>query len=158
MIEFSKSCKYKNSFKRSLPGCTASQLKYFVMPSLEEDTPDIAIIQVGTNNITKKNQTEADIFSEIMEVVKTCKNGGVNEIYISSLICRPGHQEKINGINRLLLENAENYDYYYINNNNIETTHLWRDKLHLNHQGICILARNFIEYVNRIFIYNSTWV
>ena len=51
-------------------------------PSLEDNIPDIVLIHVGTNNITKKNQTEVEIFNEIMEVVKTCKYGGVNDIYI----------------------------------------------------------------------------
>ena len=80
---------------------------------MEDDIPDIAIIHVGTNNITKKNQTEVEIFNEIMEVAKTCKNGGVNDIYISSLTCRPRYQEKLNSINRLLSQNADRFDYYF---------------------------------------------
>ena len=142
MVEFSKMCKHKCSLQRSLPGCTASQLKHIVRPSLEDDIPDISIIHVGTNDITKKNQTEVEIFNEIMEVVKACKNCGVNDIYISSLPCRPRYQEKLNSINRLLSQNADRYDYYFIDNSNIKATHLWRDNLYLNDQGVCILERN----------------
>ena len=118
----------------------------------------IAIIHVRTNNITKKNQTEVEMFNEIMEVVKTCKNSGVNAIYISSLTRRPRYQEKLHSINRLLSQNADRLENYFIDNRNIKANHLWRDNLHLNDQGIGILARNFVEIVNRMFTYNSTWV
>ena len=94
--------------------------------------------------------------------MKTCKDGGVNDIYISSLTCRPRYQEKLNSINR---QSADRYDYYFIDNSNIKANHLWGDHLHLNDQGICILARNSVEIVNRMFIYNlslalgsDTWV
>ena len=62
MIDFNDMCKYNSSLKRSFPGCTASQLTHFVKPSLQEDKPDIAIIHVETNNLTKTNQTEVEIF------------------------------------------------------------------------------------------------
>ena len=68
MIDFNDMCKYSSLLKRSFPGCTASQLTHFAKPSLQEDKPDIAIIHVGTNNLTKKNQTEVEIFIEIMDV------------------------------------------------------------------------------------------
>ena len=47
------------------------------------------------------------MFTEIMEVVKVCRNGDVNKIYVSSLICRLSYQEKINGINSLLSQNTD---------------------------------------------------
>ena len=65
MIDFNDMCKYDNSLKRSFPGCTASQLTHFVKP----DKPGIAIIHVGTGNLTKKNQTEVEIFNEIIHAV-----------------------------------------------------------------------------------------
>ena len=82
MVKFGNLCVYKRSLKRAFPGCTASQLKHFVKPSLEEDTPDVAIIHVGTNNLTKKNQSEVDTFNEIMDVVDVCRNGGVKQIRV----------------------------------------------------------------------------
>ena len=81
MVKFGNVCEYKRSLKRAFPGCTASRLKHFVKPSLEEDTPDVAIIHVGANNLTKKTQSEVDTFNEIMDVVNACRNDGVNQIY-----------------------------------------------------------------------------
>ena len=157
MVEFSKHCKHKTTIKRSFPGATASQLKHYVKPTLIEDSPDIAIIHIGTNNLTKKkHQSEVDIFNEIMEVVTECHLGGVNEIYVSSLTCRPTHEIKINSVNKLLSQNAYTYDYQYIENSNIKLHHL-RDGVHHNRNGTKIIANNFLEYVNRSAVYNSTW-
>ena len=75
MVNFSEDCKHKMSLKRAFPGCTASQLKHWIKSSLEEDTPDIAIIHVVTNSLTKKTQSELDTFNEIIEVIKECRNG-----------------------------------------------------------------------------------
>ena len=83
MVEFSKHCKHNTTLKRAFPGATASQLKHFLKPTLIDNSPNIAIINVGTNNITKKRyQTEQEIFMEIMDVVIECQLGGVCEIYV----------------------------------------------------------------------------
>ena len=84
--------------------------------------------------------------------------GGVNEIYVPGLTCRPLYQDKINVINRLLSINADKYNYYYIDNSNIKQYQLWKDNLHLKNNGIYRLAQNFTEQENKVFIYNSTWV
>ena len=91
-----------------------------------------------------------------MDVVNTCRNCDVTKIYVSSLACRPLHQEKIDGINRLLSQNAEKFDYCYIDNNNIKPFPLWRDGVHLKVNGIRNFANNFIDMVNSIL--NSVWV
>ena len=156
MVEFAKELKYKDPVKRSFPGATASQLKYFVMPSLFEDSPDVAIIHVGINNILKKyNQSEMEIFNEIMEVVGECNRGGVSDIYVSSIICNISHQEKINAVNKLLQTNSFKYKYQFIENSNIKSNHLWRDRLHLNDDGICILSKNYLEHLNRSYVYDN---
>ena len=156
MVTFNNKCSYNDSIKRYFPGCTASQLKHWIKPSLEDDHPDIAIIHVGTNNMTKKiHQAEMDTFLEIMDVVKECHLGGVNEIYVSSITCRPSHQERINKINKLLEQNSFKYNYLYIENGNIKPYHLRRDMLHHGKEGTIILLNNFIEYVNRSYTYNN---
>ena len=43
----------------------------------------------------KKDQTAEETSSEIINIVKTCKDKGVREVFVSSLTCRPNHQEKI---------------------------------------------------------------
>ena len=87
-----------------------------------------------------------------MEVVEVCRNGRVNEIYVSSLICRPAYQERINIINRLLSQNSEKLKYYFIDNSITKTYHLWKDNLHLKNNGVNMLAYNFIDVVNSMYI------
>ena len=128
------------------------------MPSLEEDKPDIALIHVGTCNLLKKHfQTAAEICKEIFEVVKECENAGVNEIYVSSITSRPEHQYKINKINLLLSEHSYEEGFKFIDNSNIKPCHLWKDKTHLLKEGSQILKNNFLDYLNRSHMYNSSW-
>ena len=54
MVEFDKLSKYRAAIKREYPGATTSQLMYYVKPTLIEESPNVAIIHVGTNNLTKK--------------------------------------------------------------------------------------------------------
>ena len=137
-----------DAVKRFFPGCTASQLKSYITPHLWEDEPDIVVINVGTNNLTKKRQSPNDTVTEIINVAKKCQKHGVNEVYVAGITCRPGFQEEINVINELLERNAESHNYVYINNNNIQEEHLWDDELHLNGDGIYLLKSNFLKNLN----------
>ena len=71
-------------------------------------------------------------------------------MYVSGLICRPQYQKMINEINALLQTNAGLHNYEYITNSNIETCHLWSDKVHLNKEGTSLLANNFLNSINNI--------
>ena len=159
MIEFNKHFSTGHATKRAFGGATASQLKHYTQAALQEDFPDRAIISVGTNNLTKKNQTPQEIAEEIIDVVNTCRKGGVNDIFVSSITCRPDYQAEIDEINKFLEYYAGIYNYVYINNRCIREEHLKRDKLHLNNEGIRILSNNFLEHVNRpsLFSFTSIW-
>ena len=116
---------------------------------------DRIVINIGTNNLTKKSQTENETVEEIMEIVKKCHNYGVNEIFISGLTCRPDYQTKVDTINKLLKLNAGKYNYIFIDNSDIQEKHLWwKDKLHLNKQGTINLACNFLDFLNNKVDYN----
>ena len=156
MIDFNNDCRYNSSIKRSFPGATTTQLKYYIKPTLLEDMPDIVVIHIGTNNLTKKpNQSDAEIVEEIIEMVNDCHTQGVNEIYISSITYRHSHLSRINSINRLLSEKSFQHDYQFIDNSNIKSHHLRNDKLHLASDGARILGKNFLDYINRTYVYNN---
>ena len=62
---------------------------------------------------------------------------------------RQGCQSKIDELNNLLECKQPEFQYTFINNENIlPSEHLWRDKLHLNDAGLSILANNFISILN----------
>ena len=140
------------AIKISFPGCTTTQLKHYVKPTLEEDKPDIVILCVGTNNFTKKKQSDVQIAQGIIEIVNICQDAGVNEIYVSGIINRPLFQSRVIELNRILEANAETHHYIFMKNSNITESELWKDKLHLNNKGVIILANNFIDKMNRVAI------
>ena len=116
---------------------------------MNEEKPDTVIISAGTNNLTKKKQTAEETTYEIIEVVKTCHNRGVQNILVSSITCRPSHQTKVNQINDLLKNYARVYNFKLIDNANIQEKHLRNDGVHLNKEGIYFLANNFLSYLNQ---------
>ena len=137
------------AIKRSYSGSTTSDLSWHIIPALIEQQPDSVIINIGTNNLTKKRkQTEEEICNDIYKLVDQCRSYGVNDIYISGLTCRPNFQNKINTINSILQRNANNHGFSFIDNTNITRNMLWKDNLHLTEKGTILLARNFLNKLN----------
>ena len=66
-------------------------MKYYVKEVLEEEHPDTIILHIGVNELSNRNSTEQLIVSEIINIVNMCRNGGVNEIIVSSITPRPEH-------------------------------------------------------------------
>ena len=160
MIKFNNLLVNNYAKKRPFGGATASQLNHYVHATLQDDKPDIIIISAGSNNLTKKrNQSIVETANEIVEIVKTCRNGGVSRILVSSITYRPLYKDKINQINDLLKYYAGIYDFEYIDNSSIWENHIKRDGVHLNQEGICILADNFLNYLNRPSLspFNAIW-
>ena len=155
MVEFNKFLDKGTAIKRSFSGATASNLNYYIEEVLNEENVDRIIINIGTNNLTKKKQTESETAMEIIDVVKKCNHYGINEIFVSGLTFRPSYQQKIEIINNLLEVNAEKYNYIFIDNSDITERHLWKDKLHLNNQGTINLCCNFLDCLNGKTNYNN---
>lgn len=149
MREFNRHLDNGTSIKRSFAGATALQLQYYMEEVLNEENPDMVVINIGTNNITKKQQSEEEIVKEILGTVDKCRIYGVNEIFVSGLTCRPMYQTQVNKINTLLRQNTGAYEYKFIDNSDIMEKHLWKDRLHLNDQGIINLACNFLDSFNK---------
>ena len=155
MNEFNEWLDKGTAIKRCFPGATASQLNYYIEEVLNEDDIEKIIINIGTNNLSKKHQTEEEIVMEILEIVKKCHAYGVSEIYISGITLRPAYQIKVDQINKLLHEYADEFNYKFIDNSDIQRRHLWKDLLHLNDQGTINLACNFLDSLNKHFYYNN---
>ena len=148
MQEFNRYLEKGTAIKRSFPGATASRLKYYIEKVPNEENIDRIIINLGTNNLSKK-QSEEEILDEIIKIVSKCHTHGVNEIYVSGLTYRPTYQEQINKINKLLRLNSNHQNFKFIDNSDILERHLWKDRLHLNDQGTIILARNILDALNK---------
>ena len=136
------------AIKRSHSGCTTSRMKYYVKEVLEEEHPDTIILQIGGNDLSNRNSTEQFIVSEIINIVNLCRNGGVNEIIVSSITPRPEHQTKLDEVNRLLKANAYAHNYVFSDNSNIHPSDLWKDNVHLNNRGILLLTNNYLDILH----------
>ena len=146
MREFNSYLYNAYSYRKSFPGATVNELKHYCLLTLTEDSPDVVIIHVGTNNIKKDNPSQ--IAEGIFDVVNICKQFGVSSVFVSSITQRRNFQNDINNLNDILWSNELNKEYTYINNGNIEISHIWRDNIHLTDNGTKILANNFIDAIN----------
>ena len=134
----------KNSKVRVFPGSTIEELKMYITPLLYKK-PKTLILQIGTNNCKSNNSIQIkekyiDLIEYIKHILPDCK------IVCSSLIKRYDDakaQMTVNMCNNKLKE----LDIDYIDNGNINETHLGKKGLHLNSYGIGKLALNFIKYM-----------
>ena len=154
--EFNRHVRRGVAIKRPFSGAVASQVYYYVDEVLEEEELDRIIINVGTNNLSKKRQTAEETAMEIIEIVEKCHDHGINEIFVSGITCRPQYQEQILKINKILKDNAGGYYYTFIDNSDIVERHLWKDNLHLNKQGTINLACNFLDSLNKFSLDGQT--
>ena len=127
------------------PSGKAEDLHYHLIPYPKKE-PDNIIIHIDTNNSPYK--TDDFKYKELVNVKETiikfhpnCKN-----IVISSPIVRTDKKEA----NKILLKNIYNNIFKqeernFICQNNISTSHLRRNGLHLNLNGTIMPARNFLS-------------
>ena len=155
MVKFEECLDKGTSRKRYIRGATVSQLSLYAEAVLKEDIPDKVILSMGTNNLTKKSQSEMETAKEIIDIVHKCYNNGVNDVLVSSITIRPRFKDKINLINKILERNAAAHNYEFIDNNNIMEKHLWEDHLHLNDKGITLLSNNFLKALNKRSVFDN---
>ena len=136
-----------------------SHLNYYSNPTLEDDSPDLVVIHAGINNLLSadlNNASDVEIAEELIKVGQKCVDHGVQKVFISSIIkSRKVDFNRINNINNILEEQCHKCDFIFINNNEINDEHLWKDGIHLKENGKVLLARNFISNINH-FLYLNT--
>ena len=89
----------------------------------------------------------------IVKIGWQCKESNVNDVFISSLICRDKKRlnDKVIAVNNILKRVCELNGLGFIDNSNICAEKLFEDGLHLKDDGKVILANNLI-YVLNMFI------
>ena len=152
--EFNFSLKKCNTRFRPFIGATIKQMETYVKPITQDDTPDLVILPTGCNDISNKNMSANDIAEGIINIGRYCKEHNVNNVTISSLICRSQKhlQHRVNAVNTMLMNRCKNYGLGYNDNSNIEVGFLAQDGLHLSKIGKSCLANNFINYINRYIL------
>ena len=63
-------------------------LKYYIVPSLIDETPDRITLHGGCNDVNNKNSTLEKIANQIADMAILCRDYGVSDIFISAMIGR----------------------------------------------------------------------
>ena len=92
-----------------------------------DDKPDAAIIHVGTNDILT-NANREEIAYNVIKIGLNCKNYGVNDVGISSILAKknPNLNVLIGRVNNLLQDLCSMNGFGYICHDAITTEYLWR--------------------------------
>ena len=75
-----------------------------------------------------------------------CEESNVNDVFISSLICRARKRlnDKVIAVNNILKRVCKLNGLLFIDNSNICAENSFEDGLHLNYDGKVVLVNNFI--------------
>ena len=113
----------RNSFAklRPFPGVILKHLRYYIVPSLIDETSDRIILHGECNDVNNKNSIPENIANEIADVAILCRDYGVNDVFISAMICRRGKflNGKVERVNFLLKQICEENGYFFIDNSKI---------------------------------------
>ena len=143
----------KVSFRR-FHGGHARHIKEYLGTHLQEVAPKTVIIQSGSNDLPTSRYDPVpvgDIANDIMASGMTCKQYGVQNVIISSVLPRNKWflQERARDLNKFLSELCKVCGFIFIDNSNILVDqHLYTDGVHLNDEGTIVLANNYLECLN----------
>ena len=137
-----------HAFRKYYPGATPTEMAYYSIPTLKSAKPDVVVIHTGTNSIFKDNTNDAA--NTIFNVVKICREHGVNEVFISGITYRNRNMAKVSQLNKFIESQQQIYDFKFINNDNINEKDVGNDKLHLNYSGTVKIANNITNAINTL--------
>ena len=150
ITSLNKGLNNKKAYRKYFPGATPDDVHHYCTRTLAHDKPDIVIIHVGTNKVNDGDPVE--IARSIVKVVETCKDYGVNKVFVSGVIRRPDEMEKVDTLNRTLYQWSFLHGYTFISNSNIKEDCLGWDQLHLNYRGTNRLSSNFRRALNKPYV------
>ena len=71
---------------RSFPEATLKHLRYYIVLSLIDETPDRIILHGGCNDLNNKSSTPEKIANKIADMAILCRDYGVDDVFISAMI------------------------------------------------------------------------
>ena len=147
-------------------GANSKRLDHFITPSLVKDLRDLAIIHIGSNEITHNAVDQLDvknIANRIIFIGKKCLPYSAKELIISSMFIKMQFKltrilRNVNGGLSCKCKNKNKFQF--MSNKNITREVLWRDGLHLNNDGANIFASNLAEFLKQCYFqleYLTNW-
>ncbi len=133
----------QNVSVKSFSGATVDDMCDFLKPTLRKH-PDKLIIHAGTNDIRKSDP--GTVAHKVTDLAKKFRKDFSNtEVLISSLIVRndsPELAQKVKQTNIILKSNCLSNNLVFLDNSNINCSHLNYRGLHLNRDGSALLQNN----------------
>ena len=134
------------------PAATASQIEDYTPRNVKANKTHGLLIHSGTNSVHQKTRegelvwTDEEIAQQILDTGIQARKDGVRIVLVSSLIVRRGKfwNRRVSNINSILNELCHQNNFIFINNQNINLSHL-EDGLHLTDEGLSILKDNFLR-------------
>ena len=143
------------------PGGKAKHMKNQIATHLQEELPDVVVIQCGGNDIPlsqRNTTTMLDIANHIMDMVQECKQHGVERIIVSNVLPRESavyqlRRKEVNDILRSLcdLQNIvflDNDRHVDVEKRIILSKHIDYDGVHFNDSGSIRFRDNIIDTLN----------
>lgn len=141
---------------KSFSGAKIQDLQHYIIPPLKEEKPDIAVIHIGSNNVTYNNlDNDPTVVAEnIIKIGQSCIEYGVKDIVISSIFIKNSLKlsafiRKINDELRVL---CTLHNFSFVSNDNIFRKHLCGDGVHLDISGTNILAENIVNFMKEFIL------
>ena len=141
---------------KNFDGGKSKHINHHVLPFLHENLPEIVIIHSGTNDINENliHITRPDELARtVVNIAKTCKNFGVTNIGVSSILPQRNQNvcKIIQETNDLLKSMCDFNNFTFIDNSNKNENFLSPDNIHLSDVGSRFLEANFIEFLKKCF-------
>ena len=134
---------------KSFPGGTSKELLYYVEPTLQNKRFDNALLHVGVNDLVNDEDSVQNLLDNLKYIGLKCKSAGVKRVLISETVVNNKLTSAyITSVNQHISNMCPYNSFTFIDNNNIPTSSLFRDGLHLPEVGKRILANNFIDNLN----------
>ena len=152
--EFNEDLEVGNAKFHIFKGKKAKDISRYMIPHIQDENPSDIVFIAGGNDLPNK-VASSKVINEVAEgIIKgglECRNNGVTNVYISSILPRADCYFQINRmkLNKVLREECEKHNFVYIDNENIVLrNHVCSDNVHLNSQGSTLLKKNVLDALN----------
>ena len=136
-------------------------MNHYILPTLHEDQPDVALLHIGSNDINNKTKDKINtekLTGDIINIGRSSIDLGVKEVVISLILSKKNIAltRLIRQLNDSLREQCVLNGFGFISNDNILRTYLWKDGIYLEDLGTNILVGNFVAFLNRFLLSKSS--